>query len=301
MPTGTKVIIECEGGFAHLKSGNLKVASAEYTIPSLGPSENLTAHWNVEVSSLPWWSSTEDFTCHATLSGTISTILGNNETNDNLSVKLSLSSWAPPTIDLEEYGIPLPISIPSIILLTFILLLLTLSFLRRGLEDQPNYLHLSSYVGSATLGTIAMASTSNFIPPLAAFLAITYTSFIAYISSSELQTIHDDRKKARIGTRAVLDNHDNEQINTRNELRAIISCSAYAFLPFVLVNPTLTISMEGLNIALILFYLISSPILVHFILNTLDRSYDRLYGELAEIELRAIKIKKILGTVGKRG
>ena len=59
--------------------------------------------------------------------------------------------------------------------------------------------------------------------------------------------------------------------------------------------------MEGLNIALILFYLISSPILVHFILNTLDRSYDRLYGELAEIELRAIKIKKILGTVGKRG
>ena len=300
MPTGTKVIIQCDGGYASLVSGNSKVTSAEYILPSLGPSENLTAHWNVEVSSLPWWSSKEDFTCHAALSGTISTILGNNASNDNLSAKLTLSSWAPPTVNLEEYGIPLPISIPSIILLTFILLLVTLAFLRRGFEDQPNYLHLSAYFGSATLGTVCLASTSNVIPPLAAILAITYTSFIAYISSSELQTIHDDRKKARIGTRAVLDNHDNEQINTRNELRAIISCSSYVLLPFVLIDPTLTISMEGLNIALILLYLASSPILVHFILGTLDRSYDRLYGELAEIELRAIKIKKILGTVGKR-
>lgn len=301
MPTGTKVVIQCDGAYASIKSGNLNVVSSEFTLPSLGPSENITVNWDVEIRSLPWWSSTEEFTCHATLSGTISTILGNNVTNDNLSVPLILSSWAPPSIDLEEYGIPLSINIPSIILLTFILLLTTLSFLRRGLDDQPNYLHLSAYFGAATLGSICFASTSNFITPLAASLALFYTLFIAYISSSELQTIHDDRKKARIGTRAVLDNHDNEQINTRKELRAIISCSAYAFLPFVLVTPSLTINMEGLNLALLALYLISSPILVNFILSILDKSYDRLYGELAEIELRAIKIKKILGTVGKGG
>ena len=41
-----------------------------------------------------------------------------------------------------------------------------------------------------------------------------------------------------------------------------------------------------------------SPVLVHFTLRLLDSSYDRLYSELAEIELRAIKIKKILGSLG---
>ena len=40
--------------------------------------------------------------------------------------------------------------------------------------------------------------------------------------------------------------------------------------------------------------------LVHSILRFLDKSYDKLYGELAEIELRAIKIKKILGSVGSK-
>ena len=32
----------------------------------------------------------------------------------------------------------------------------------------------------------------------------------------------------------------------------------------------------------------------------LDSSYDRLYSELADIELRAIRIKKILGRAGQK-
>ena len=47
-------------------------------------------------------------------------------------------------------------------------------------------------------------------------------------------------------------------------------------------------------------FIVISPILVHLILIFLDRSYDTLYSQLAEIELRAIRIKKILGRAGKK-
>ena len=48
-------------------------------------------------------------------------------------------------------------------------------------------------------------------------------------------------------------------------------------------------------------FIVFSPILVHLILRFLDSSYDTLYSQLAEIELRAIRIKKILGSAGQRG
>jgi hypothetical protein len=97
-----------------------------------------------------------------------------------------------------------------------------------------------------------------------------------------------------------LEDHDKEQANTRKELRAIISCSPYAFLPFVLITPALAINMDILSLGTLLMFFLVSPLLVHLILRFLDKSYDKLYGELADIELRAIKIKKILGSVGSK-
>ena len=123
---------------------------------------------------------------------------------------------------------------------------------------------------------------------------------VAWLSSSELQAIHDDRKKSRIGSLSLLEDHDKEQKNTRNELRAIISCAPYAFLPFVLVTPALEIDMGSTSIVAILSFMVISPILVHTILRFLDRSYDTLYSQLADIELRAIRIKKILGRAGNK-
>jgi hypothetical protein len=99
---------------------------------------------------------------------------------------------------------------------------------------------------------------------------------------------------------SLLEDHDKEQANTRKELRAIISCAPYAFLPFVLLTPTLAIDMGANSIISILSLMIISPLLVHMILSFLDRSYDTLYSDLADIELRAIRIKKILGKAGNK-
>ena len=136
---------------------------------------------------------------------------------------------------------------------------------------------------------------------ICATASVAFAALVAWLSSSELQAIHDDRKKSRIGTMSLLEDHDTEQKNTRNELRAIISCAPYMFLPFVLITPSLAIDTGVDSLVAILAFMVISPVLINGILRFLDRSYDTLYSQLADIELRAIRIKKILGSAGKPG
>ena len=290
MPIGTDVTLFCQGNYATVTS------LQTITVPPLAPSGNFSANWVVQTDPLPWWSTSMPFNCQAFLSGTISTIWGNNATNDNASASLEISSWGPPSVVLNLSGFP--ITLPVVAVLGLLLLLAAFSFLRRGLDENPNHLHMSAYLASAAFGTLSLANFASWSIAVGAGASIVFAGVVAWISSAELQTIHDDRKKARIGSRSVLEDHDKEQANTRKELRAIISCAPYAFLPFVLITPALAINMDILSLGMLLLFLLGSPLLVHFILRFLDKSYDRLYGELAEIELRAIKIKKILGSVG---
>tara|TARA_B100000029_G_scaffold488048_1_gene544167 strand:- start:330 stop:803 length:474 start_codon:yes stop_codon:yes gene_type:complete len=150
-------------------------------------------------------------------------------------------------------------------------------------------------------GTLSLSGISTILTILCALATIVFTGLVAWLSSGELQAIHDDRKKARIGSRALIEDHDTEQSNTRKELRAIISCAPFAFLPFVLLTPSLAIDLGTSSLGALLAFMVLSPILVHLILRFLDSSYDTLYSQLAEIELRAIRIKKILGSAGQRG
>jgi hypothetical protein len=290
MPTGTDVSLICRGNYATVTSPQTK------TIPPLAPSGNFSATWDVQTDPLPWWSTSAPFDCQAVLSGTISTVWGNNATNDNASATLEISSWGPPSVVLDLSGFP--ITLPLVAVLGLLLLLAAFSFLRRGLNEKPNHLHMSAYLAAAAFGTLSLANFAPWSIAVGAGASIIFASIVAWISSAELQTIHDDRKKARIGSRSVLEDHDKEQANTRKELRAIISCAPYAFLPFVLITPALAINTDILSLGTLLLFLLGSPLLVHLILKFLDKSYDRLYGELAEIELRAIKIKRILGSVG---
>jgi hypothetical protein len=292
MPIGTAVSLSCQGNYARVTSPQT------ITVPPLAPSGNFSATWAVQTDPLPWWSTSAPFDCQAVLSGTISTIWGNNATNDNASAALVMSSWGPPSVVLDLSGFP--ITLPLVAVLGLLLLLAAFSFLRRGLDEKPNHLHMSAYLAAAAFGTLSLANFASWSIAAGAGASIVFAGVVAWISSAELQTIHDDRKKARIGSRAVLEDHDKEQANTRKELRAIISCAPYAFLPFVLITPALVINMDILSLGTLLLFLLVSPLLVHLILRFLDKSYDRLYGELAEIELRAIKIKKILGSVSSK-
>ena len=293
MPIDTEVWLTCTGNYAAVVDPQSQV------VPDLEAGANYTASWAVTIDPLPWHSTSEPFDCFAELKGTVKSVFGNNVTNDIYNASLPIASWSPPSLALSAGGFEF--SIPLVSILGLLVLLGSLSMLQRGMEGNPNRLHLSSYVAAAAFGMISMGNPTSWAISVCAVATIAFAGLVSWLSSSELQAIHDDRKKARIGVRSVLDDHDDEQANTRKELRAIISFSPFAFLPFVLITPALSIDLGAQSIASLLLFMIISPALVHLILRFLDKSYDSLYGELAELELRAIKIRKILGSVGKTG
>lgn len=216
------------------------------------------------------------------------------EENDNYAAALSIKSWTTPSVKISG------LAIPTAALAALAILFVALSFLRQGMDETESRLHASAYVAAMGFGMLSLSGLSTWLTLFCALASVVFAAFVAWLSSSELQAIHDDRKKTRIGTMSLLEDHDKEQANTRKELRAIISCAPYAFLPFVLLTPTLAIDMGANSIISILFLMTISPLLVHMILSFLDRSYDTLYSDLADIELRAIRIKKILGKAGNK-
>jgi len=291
MPSGTEVQLLCSPSpYATVVSLN-----TNRQVPDLNASGEFNAIWDVNLGSIPWYSTHENLPCTASLVFQ-EPVFGNNLTNDINSLDLTIESWTTPpvAIPIGDYEF----KIPSAFMAGLLVLFAALVLLSRGLDEDQDRLHASAYVASMAFGIISLGNVGTWLTALCAMSAIAFAGVVAWFSSAELQTIHDDRKKARIGTRAVLEDHDKEQENTRKELRAIISLAPYAFLPFVLVTPSLTVDTNPSSLISILLFMAASPVLVHFTLRLLDKSYDRLYSELAEIELRAIKIKKILGSLG---
>lgn len=291
MPSGIEVNLDCQS----TPYADISMISSNKAVPDLSWNDSFTASWQVTLNPIPWYSSSQDLDCTATLVGTIVQVFGNNLTNDKRDVSLEIDSWATPSVDFV--GIPLPSAFAGFLVLLFV----TLSLLRRGMEDDQDALHASAYIAAMAFGILSLSGISTVLTILCAMATIAFAGLVAWLSSGELQAIHDDRKKAKIGTRALIEDHDKEQTNTRKELRAIISLAPLAFLPFVLLTPALAIDMEALSLGSMLGFIVFSPILVHLILRFLDSSYDTLYSQLAEIELRAIRIKKILGSAGQRG
>ncbi len=295
MPTLSELNLDCSS----TPYADVTNMFAPFTIPALKANGNFTASWAVELNPIPWYKSSEKLTCTAYITYPDAImqkggIFGNVVTNDVLTEDLDIDSWSTPAVEISG------IEFPSAFLVSAVLFLLALSLVRQGLEEEEGRLHASSYVASMAFGALSLTGFSTTLTVLCAAASIAFAGLVAWLSSSELQAIHDDRKKARIGTMAILEDHDKEQQNTRKELRAIISCSPYAFLPFVLVSPSLAIDLGASSLVSIIAFMIASPLLVNLILRFLDSSYDRLYSELADIELRAIRIKKILGRTGQK-
>jgi len=295
MPTDVDVILVCSG----TPYATIINPYSSKTLPVLGPGENATASWAIQLNPIPWFSSSEILECTASLAFPSDItlqggIFGNVVENDNYDAELSIKSWSLPSITLSG------ISLPSAALAALAILFLALSLLRQGMDEAEGRLHASAYVASMGFGILSLTGFSTWLTLICAIASVAFSALVAWLSSSELQAIHDDRKKSRIGTMSLLEDHDKEQKNTRKELRAIISCSPYAFLPFVLITPALAIDTGSVSIVTILSFMAISPILVHVILRFLDSSYDTLYSQLADIELRAIRIKKILGRAGNK-
>ena len=295
MPSQVLVSLDCpDTPYATIRNQDMNME-----VPSLEAGSNHTASWEVTLNPIPWFSASETLDCTARIvipSEVIQQggVFGNVLANDVSEESLEIGSWSTPSVEFAG------IELPSAALAALVILFFALSLLRQGLDDDQNRLHASAYIASMAFGTLSLSGISTILTIACACASIFSAGFVAWLSSSELQAIHDDRKKSKIGTRALIEDHDEAQANTRKELRAIISCAPYAFMPFVLISPSLAIDLGITSIASVLGYMLLSPILVHLILRFLDKSYDTLYSDLADIELRAIRIKKILGRAGQK-
>lgn len=58
----------------------------------------------------------------------------------------------------------------------------------------------------------------------------------------------------------------------------------------------MTIDTTSSGLSGLLFYILVSPAIIHLVLRYLDRSYEKIYGDLGQLELKAMKIKKILAS-----
>ena len=295
MPSGVRVMLDCES----TPYASITDAFSTIEIPVLSPGGNATASWAVQLNPIPWYSASEPLDCKASLLFPTEVMLmggvfGNSEDNDDLEDALPIKSWTPPTVEISG------VTMPAALVAGLVILFMALSLLRQGMNESEGRLHASAYVAGMAFGTISLSGIATWLTVLCAAAAVLFAGLVAWLSSSELQAIHDDRKKSRIGSRSLLEDHDTEQKNTRNELRAIISFAPFTFLPFVLITPFLAIDMGANSLVSAILFMVLSPALVHTILRFLDRSYDTLYSDLADIELRAIRIKKILGRAGNK-
>ncbi len=289
MPLGAAIQVICNGKY--LDSFN----SGTQQVPALASQESFNSTWEISAKSIPWWSTSASLQCTAELTGTAIGVKGNDISNDILSKDMSVDSWSPPkyvlTVGSNSFDIPISL------FMSIFFLLAGLYLYRNGLLDfTPSYVLLSSYVFAAGFGALALTNIHPLLPLLCAFATVLVSVRIAWTSSSELQAIHNDKKKSLTGQRATMSNHDAEAKKTMKELRAIISCSPLTLLLFLIINPNLTIDSSGQGLIGLGLYVLASPLLVHILLRYLDKSYNKIYGQLGQLELRALKIKKILAS-----
>ena len=287
LPSGSVISVYCNGAYLNT------FTSGSQEIPQLASQATFNSTWQMSSKSIPWWSTQEPITCNAQLTGTGLEIKGNDVSNDVRSQELTVQSWEPPSY-LVKIGNE-SIKVPIMAFVSIILLLASLYLYRNGLRNfTPSYVLLSSYFATASLGALALTNWFTWLPIVCASLAILISIRIAWTSSSELQAIYNDKRKSLTGARATISNHDAEARKTFRELRAISSCAPFTFLLFTIIEPNLVLDTSTTGLMGLFLYILASPIIIHLVLKFLDRSYEKIYGDLGQLELKAMKIKKIL-------
>ncbi|MFL2957730.1 MAG: hypothetical protein ACJZ4Z_02945 [Candidatus Thalassarchaeaceae archaeon] len=289
LPSGSEISVYCSGKYLNI------FASGSQNIPQLAAQETFESTWQISSKSIPWWSTGEPITCNAQLTGSIVELKGNDISNDIRSQELNVLSWEPPSY-LVKIGNE-NIKVPLMAFVSIILLFASIYLYRNGLRDfTPSYVLLSSYFATASLGALALTNWFTWLPIICASLAIFISIKIAWTASSELQAIYNDKRKSLTGARATISNHDAEAIKTFRELRAIVSCAPLTFLLFTIIEPNLALDTSTSGLTGLLLYILASPLIIHLVLRFLDRSYEKIYGDLGQLEIKAMKIKKILAS-----
>lgn len=234
--------------------------------------------WDIDALRLEWWQTSEKVDCIVSIFSTGAE--GNNIENDVLAMDASVVSWSPIS-QFVSVGIVMGLFI-------FTALLLQLG------RDRDKLRQLSAYSGSALLGMIFHLSEWTLLGPILLVLVVLWLIYNAYSASDELQIIHADYQRARLGQTTLFTEHFKRLKKSRQQLTIIFTLPLLGFLMTILGFPPL-LSADLLNILSLILIIGITAIIISAVLKYIDKLYGQVYSRLTLVQARLRSIERSLG------
>jgi len=265
--------IDCNGR-VKLYSESTKIQP----IAILPQSSEVELIWDVDVSRLEWWQTSEKVDCIVSL--TVTGAEGNNLDNDALAMEASVISWSPVS----------PVISIGIVMGLFILSALLFQLGR----EREKLKQLGAYTGAACLGMTFHLSEWILLGPILSVSVILWLMYNAYSAADELQIIHADYQRARLGQTTLFTEHFKRLKKSRQQLTIIFTLPLLGFLMTILGFPPL-LSADVLNVLSLILIIGLTAILISAVLKYIDKMYGQVYSRLTVVQARLRSIERSLG------
>ena len=234
--------------------------------------------WDIDASRLEWWQTSEKVDCIVSLD--VTGAEGNIVENDIVAMDASVISWSPVS-QFVSVGIVMGLFILSAMLFQL------------G-REREKLKQLGAYTGAAFLGMIFHLSEWIWLGPILLVTVILWLMYNAYSASDELQIIHADYQRARLGQTTLFTEHFKRLKKSRQQLTIIFTLPLLGFLMTILGFPPL-LSADVLNILSLILIIGINAIIISAVLKYIDKMYGQVYSRLTLVQARLRSIERSLG------
>tara|TARA_B100001113_G_C20829887_1_gene500564 strand:- start:178 stop:690 length:513 start_codon:yes stop_codon:yes gene_type:complete len=130
--------------------------------------------------------------------------------------------------------------------------------------------------------------------PILLVLVVIWLLYNAYSASDELQIIHADYQRARLGQTTLFTEHFKRLKKSRQQLTIIFTLPLLGFLMTILGFPPL-LSADILNILSLILIIGITAIIISAVLKYIDKLYGQVYSRLTLVQARLRSIERSLG------
>ena len=234
--------------------------------------------WDVNADRLEWWETSKSVDCIVSISSTGAE--GNVVEDDIVAMDASVISWSPIS-QFVSVGIVMGLFLVSV-------------FLFQLGRDREKLKQLGAYTGAAFLGMAFHLSEWPLLGPILLVLVVLWLIYNAYSASDELQIIHADYQRARLGQTTLFTDHFKRLKKSRQQLTIIFTLPLLGFLMAILGFPPL-LSADILNILSLILIVGVTAISISAILKYIDKKYGQVYSRLTVVQARLRSIERSLG------
>ena len=247
-------------------------------IKELERSTDYELSWDVNADRLEWWETSRSVDCIVSI--TANGAEGNIVEDDIVAMDASVISWSPVS-QFISVGIAMGLFLVSV-------------FLFQLGRDREKLKQLGAYTGAAFLGMVFHLSEWPLLGPILLVLVVLWLIYNAYSASDELQIIHADYQRARLGQTTLFTEHFRRLKKSRQQLTIIFTLPLLGFLMAILGFPPL-LSADILKILSLILIVGITAISISAVLKYIDKMYGQVYSRLTVVQARLRSIERSLG------